>query len=421
MVRLPVLIGVTFLAFAMQPADASDAPNRYQLRADIDVSYFEATGYASWTDGFVGKLLHDDNNQGLMISQAFADVKYQFTDTLKAHVVVQGYDDDIGPIVGFTQAYLEWRPVPRSQNRVRLKVGAFYPGMSLENISAGWNSPYTMSFSAINTWISEELRTIGSELSVSRRPEMFGGAHAFSLKGAVFIGNDPTGSLLAWKGWSVHNRQSRFGDKLPLAPLPVIEPGEMLEEQNPYVEPFREIDGRAGYYIGGEWRFNQQLLLRAMHYDNRADPTAFDDGQYAWATKYEHIAAQVALPADWDLLFQWMTGTTVMGAVSNGVHVVDTEFDSKYLMLTRSFDRHRLSFRYDTFEVTQNDDTDEDNNSEDGTVWTLAYFYEWSNDVSFGAESMIIKTNRCGWEYFDIAETRSEKQLQLSMRVRFGN
>ena len=90
-------------------------------------------------------------------------------------------------------------------------------------------------------------------------------------------------------------------------------------------------------------------------------------------------------------------------------------------MLTRLFDRHRLSLRYDTFEVTQNDDTDDDNNSEDGTVWTLAYFYEWSNNVSFGAESMIIKTNRCGWEYFDIAETRSEKQLQLSMRIRFGN
>jgi hypothetical protein len=165
-----------------------------------------------------------------------------------------------------------------------------------------------MNYSAINTWVAEELRTVGAELSVSRRPEMFGGTQTFSLQGAVFVGNDPAGSLLAWKGWSAHNRQTRFGDKLPLPPLPVLEPGELLAEQNPYVQPFREIDGRAGYYVGGEWQFNQQLLIRAMHYDNRADPTAFEDGQYAWNTKFNHVAAQIALPGEWSLLFQWMKG-----------------------------------------------------------------------------------------------------------------
>jgi len=418
---LPKLIAAIFLAFAVHATNASEAPNRYQLSSGIDVSYINASGYTSWTKGFVGKMLYDDNNEGLKISRAFADVNFQLTDTLKAHAVVEAYDDDIGPIVGFTQAYVNWRPVPRSKNRYRLKVGAFYPHMSLENVSAGWNSPYTMSFSAINTWVAEELRTVGAELSVSRRPEMFGSAHTFSLQGAVFVANDPTGSLLAWKGWSAHSRQSRFGDKLPLAPLPLIQPGEMFERQDPYVEPFREIDDRAGYYVGGEWRFNQQLLFRAMHYDNRADPTAFEDGQYAWATKFEHIAAQIALPGDWDLLFQWITGTAVMGAVSNGAHLVDTKFDSKYLMLTRTYDRHRLSVRYDKFEVTQNDQTQEDSNDEDGYVWTFAYIYKFSDKVSFGAESLSIKTHRCGWEYYDIDETRTEKQLQLSLRLRFGN
>ena len=158
-----------------------------------------------------------------------------------------------------------------------------------------------------------------------------------------------------------------------------------------------------------------------MHYDNRADPTAFEDGQYAWGTKFEHIAVQVALPRDWDLMFQWMTGTAVMGPASNGIHLVDTEFGSSYLMLTRLFDRHRVSLRYDIFEVTQNDDTDDDNNDEDGFVWTLAYFYELSNKVSLGAESIIIKTHHCGWKYYDIDQSRTEKQLQLSVRLRFGS
>ena len=181
MVRLLILIATAIIALAAHPANGSDVSNRYKLSAGIDVSYIDASGYTSWTEGFVGKLLYDNYNEGLKISQAFADVDFQLTDTLKAHAVVAAYDDDIGSMVDFTEAYVEWRPVPRSANRYRLKVGAFYPHMSLENVSAGWNSPYTMSFSAINTWIAEELRTIGAELSASRRPDMFGGAHTFSL------------------------------------------------------------------------------------------------------------------------------------------------------------------------------------------------------------------------------------------------
>lgn len=421
MVRILALIAAIFLAFAVHAAGASEAPDRYKLRTGIDLSHINSFGHRSWTDGRAGKLRYDDNNDGLVISRAFADYEIQLADTLKAHASVEAYDDDIGSRIDFTEAYVEWRPVPRSKNRYRLKLGAFYPRISLENVTAGWSSPYSMSPSAINTWVAEELRTVGAELSVSRRPAMFGGAHTMSLQGALFIGNDPTGSLLAWKGWSVHDRQCRLGDKLPLPPLPQIQPGMMLEAQDPYVVPFREIDDRAGYYVDGEWRFNQQLLLRAMHYDSRADPTVRDDGQYIWPTRFEHIGAHVALPGEWELLFQWITGSTVMGPAINGFYAVDTEFDSKYLMLTRTVDRHRLSVRYDSLEVTENDQTPQDNNSEDGSVWAFAYLYEFSDKVSFGAESLSIKTDRFGWAYYGLDPTRTEKQLQLSLRLRFGN
>ena len=195
----------------------------------------------------------------------------------------------------------------------------------------------------------------------------------------------------------------------------------MFEAQDPYVAPFREIDDEVGFYLTGEWQFGQQLRVRAMHYDNRAIPTVREDGQYAWATKFEHIGAQFSLPDNWDLLFQWMTGSTVMGPVINGAHVVDVEFDSKYLMLTKAIGRHRFSMRYDTFEITQNDQTDEDNNPEDGYIWTFAYFYDFADNISFGAESLAIKTHHCGWEYYDIETTLTERQFQLTARLRFGN
>ncbi len=195
----------------------------------------------------------------------------------------------------------------------------------------------------------------------------------------------------------------------------------MFEAQDPYVTPFREIDNRAGFYVNGEWQLGQQLRVRAMHYDNRADPTTIDDGQYAWTTKFEHIGAHLVLPDNWELLFQWMVGSTVMGPVIDGAHAVDTEFDAKYLMLSKSYDRHRLSARYDRFEVTQNDDTDDDNNPDDGHAWTIAYFYDYSDMMSFGAEALYIKTHHCGWQYYGIDTVRSEEQFQLTLRLRFGN
>ena len=42
-----------------------------------------------------------------------------------------------------------------------VKAGAFFPTISLENDDIGWASPYTLTPSAINSWIGDEMRTIG--------------------------------------------------------------------------------------------------------------------------------------------------------------------------------------------------------------------------------------------------------------------
>jgi len=419
MVRLLACFATLAVVGYGAPAMAQvDSPHEFLFGADI--SYVDTSGYSSWTEGSVGKLRFDDSNDGLVLSRAFVDYEGRVSDTLNAKVALEIYDDDLGSPIDFTEAYLEWRPVPRSPNRYRVKMGAFYPRISLENTEAGWASPYTLSSSTINTWVAEELRTFGAEFSITRRPQSLGGAHQFGLQVAAFWGNDPTGSLLAWKGWSAHDRQSRFGDELPLPPLPQIQPGMLFEAQDPYVAPFREVDDRAGFYINGEWQFGSRMLVRVMHYDNRAEPTAFENGQYAWDTKFDHIGAQFSLPGDFALIAQWMTGSTVMGPVVDNAHMVDTEFDSKFVMLTKTFGKHRLSLRYDNFDITQNDDTDEDNNPEDGLVWTAAYQHDYSDRMSLSAEWLSIKTHHCGWVYYGLNPTATEKQLQLSVRFRFN-
>ncbi len=52
---------------------------------------------------------------------------------------------------------------------------------------------------------------------------------------------------------------------------------------------------------------------------------------------------------------------------------------------------------------------------------TLSAVYEYSDKVSFGAESLSIKTDRFSWQYYGLDTTRTEKQYQLSIRLRFGN
>lgn len=398
----------------------SDAPGRHQVSAGVDLSFVQTSGYQSWTEGLVGKLRYDENTDGLVISRGFLDFQSRLTDTLDAKIALELYQDDLGSVADVTEAYVEWRPVPRSPNQYRLKVGAFYPKLSFENTEPGWGNAYTLSSSAINTWVAEEIRTFGAELSWSRRLQSLGNGQRVGLYGAAFYANDPAGSLLAWKGWSVHDRQTRFGDQLPLPPLPQIQPGMMFEYQDPYVEPFKEIDDRAGYYVGGEWQSGQRLLVRAMHYDNRADPTVIENGQYAWATEFDHIGAQLTLPGDVGFITQWMQGSTVMGQVIDGAHAVDTEFASYFLLATKVFDDHRVTLRYDNFDVTQNDDTDEDNNPEDGHAWTLGYRYQHSDQLAFAAEWLSIKTHHCGWVYYGLSPTKTETQLQISIQLRFA-
>ncbi|MDA0706221.1 MAG: hypothetical protein O2805_06290 [Proteobacteria bacterium] len=194
-----ILIVVALFGAAGVAANAVEIAPGHTTDIGLDVGYIDVSGYPSWTDGSVGKLRYSDD--GFVLNRAFVDYRGRWADSLHAHVVLEGYDDDIGSAIDFTQAYLEWRPVPRSATRYRLKLGAFYPRISLENVDASWSSPYAASSSAINTWIAEEIRTFGAELSISRRPATLGGLHAFSADVAAFRGNDPAGALLAWKGW----------------------------------------------------------------------------------------------------------------------------------------------------------------------------------------------------------------------------
>jgi hypothetical protein len=390
----------------------------WNVRIDLD-SALPSTDVPSWLHGSAGKLRYDERHDGLGVGRVLVDYDGRLKPTWFTRITGD-YVDDGDRGFDLTEAFVEWRPVPKSPNRQRLKLGAFFPELSLENRDRGWTSPYSISPSAINTWIGEEVRTLGAEWSLTRSLGAVRPSQEIKLIAAAFLGNDPAGTLLAWKGWSVHDRQTRLNEILPLPPLPQIGPGALFERQAVQAEPFIETDDRPGYYVGAEWRPNRRTLVAAMHYDNHADPLSVRRGQYGWTTRFDHFGAQLELPADLGLIVQWLEGTTVMGPIVGSARVVDTAFRSYFVLLTRRVHKHRVSLRFDEFSVTDRDETPLDANGESGHAWMLGYTLDHSARLAVKAELLGIETSRPAWAYLGLPTRATERILQTQLTLRFG-
>jgi len=161
--------------------------------------------------------------------------------------------------------------------------------------------------------------------------------------------------------------------------------------------------------------------LRVTHYDNRTDPFGYEDGQFAWHTAFDHAGLQTTLPGDVGLFSQWMEGYTAWGTIINGAYAVDVEFESYYVLLTKAIERQRVSARFDHFTIGENDQVPLDDNTEDGHAVTLSYRFELSPLVSLAAEWLAITSRRPAWAYFGLPIEKTERQLQLSVQLRFGS
>jgi hypothetical protein len=84
---------------------------------------------------------------------------------------------------------------------------------------------------------------------------------------AVFTGNDPTGTLLAWRGWSISDRIAGRNESLQLPDLPVYRRWGAIPWQHRTIHPFREVDGRLGYYAGASVNVGARQELAALRYD----------------------------------------------------------------------------------------------------------------------------------------------------------
>lgn len=314
--------------------------------------------------------------------------------------------------VDIIEAFLRYKPVPKSEYRYEVRLGAFFPPISLENEGIAWTSPYTITSSAINTWVGEELKTLGGELTVTREYDDFD----LSLTGSAFIANDPAGTLLAWRGWALHDREAGIFDQLPLAPIRSIEPGGSVDRQAPWVEPFHQIDSRIGGYAGLTIDHYALGRLSLLYYDNQGWDRAFDGFQYAWDTYFTSVGYETELPGEIELLSQYMVGNTSMGTRPLLGSKVDNDYWSAYVLLSKRFGNQRVSFRYDHFEVADDDFTPDDLNQENGNAFTAAYVLRPFNKQRFTFEVLHVNSKRPEREFLGSPVTAKETTIQASYR-----
>jgi len=383
-----------------------------ELDVSLDLRAVSSDATDTRLGGALGKLRYDANHEGLRLGYLRLGYRGDLSSTLHVTVETVSYGDhDVNPL-DFTEMYLDWRPLPASAWRSRLKVGAFYPEISLENRMRGWRSPYTLSYSAINTWVGEELRTIGAEYSLDWLGLAHGHGFEFSTSAAAFGWNDTAGTVLASRGWGLHDRQSTLFGRF-------ANPGGPLGSRTVFYD---DLDKRAGYYVSASLRYRGLLELRGLHYDNRANLAAGSDTiqDYAWDTYFDSLGARWTPNDQLTVIGQWLHGRTYVDvtAPSNA-----WSYQSRFLLASWQQQRWRYSARVDQFDMQQ---TSCDFCSgpygtgfvfgDDGHAWTLAAQRSFGAHWNLTLEGLDVTSTVPMRNFLGIATAQRERQLQLALR-----
>jgi hypothetical protein len=178
----------------------------------------------------------------------------------------------------------------------------------------------------------------------------------------------------------------------------------------------REIDGRAGYYVAARYGYGAVLGVEALHYDSRGDPTAIEDGQYAWRTRFDHVGARLEPGGEWVWIAQAIRGDTLMGP-----DAVRVRFDAWYALVSHPLGRGQATLRFDRFRARDHpaDILPEDPNSEDGRALALAYAVRAGRHVELVAEVLEIRSSRPARAQLGAPEGSTERSLTLAVRWSF--
>jgi hypothetical protein len=310
-----------------------DADKPVWLRALLDVRLVRAGPAPSWTDRGPGKMRYGGNSSFERSTKlALAELAVQLGATLPWDVRAQ-VQMNIQPDIAASyhpwliEAILrkEWGGEARGWG---LQTGVMNTPFSLENVGPAWSPEFTISASALNSWLWEDIKLAGAEGEWWVATP--GGVRIDALVGAGY-GGDQIGRLLALRGWAIGDALGGINGNLAL-------PGRAER-----TDIFNERDHRPTVYswltLGDT---HEVASLKFGYLDNLGDETR----NGVWHTHFSTVGLVVHPHPRVDLLAQYLDGVARVQAPPNS-----SSLSALYVLVSPHYKGQRISVRYDTFRV----------------------------------------------------------------------
>jgi hypothetical protein len=387
--------------------------SNFELSGDVRVA--AVNGEQSWVDRGFGKLRSGSDGH-LSIEPQLGNAslvwKPQFTWSVGA-VVVGQVEGGQRTEAGLGQAYLTYRPMRSNSIAFSARAGLMWPPVSLEHEGTDWHVRDSITPSAINSWIGEEVKPLAAEGTIAAKLA----ENRIRATAAIMVANDTAGTLLTFRGWALHDRTTLAFRDEPLPPM-----GVFTTIQAPDTHPLNDIHRgfarHLGYYAKLSWQPPAPIRFELFHYDNRANPedsTPQLVPEWGWRTRFTDLGVVADLGSGLQLKGQALEGRTRMGFPMPS-RWVDERFRAAYLMITQSFGRFGLAARADVFGTDNRGSLWDAEYDEHGWAGMIAAKRDWSH-VTTLVELLRVRSSTPAREYLAEGPQQSQTQLQAEVRM----
>ncbi len=414
MIRLGIALALAGLAMPASAQAQSEIFGVEAIDAQIDLRTSIVGGEASWVEGGFGKLgsggSKGETQPRVKIASVDLAWKPRFTWFANGLVSVTHQDGQSNDL-DLNEAYLKLKSGP-GNTQVSARGGLFWPPISQEHGGSFWNVEDSITPSAINSWVGEEVKVIGLEATLKQKI----GNHEVSITGAGFKHNDTSGTLLSYRGWALHDLRATHRGNFNLPPLSAM----IAPYQDDATNPTWELDNRVGYYARIEWKPPAPVSFNAFRYNNRGNGTSSRQGQTAWCTAFWDIGGTAQIGERTTLKAQALWGSTCVGSKFGGKYPVDTKFSSAYALLTRDVSKGAVSARLDYFKTSERGFAAPQDRFENGWAAMVAYKRPVGRHLDAIVEALHVSSDRAARKTLaGINAKQSQTMLQTSFRFKF--
>jgi hypothetical protein len=354
------LVSYSVLPFPAVAQYAVEPQSSVWIRGLLDVRAVGGGPAPSWTDRGPGKLRYGGSSRQdgfqrstrLTLSQAAVQIGAALPWQIRGQVQLN-MEPDIanGYHPWLVEAFLrkEWTD---DSGGWGVQSGVMPVPFGLESVGPAWTPGYSISSSALNSWLWEDISLAGVEGEWWHTTRS--GIRLSALAGAGY-GGDQIGRLLALRGWVMGDTIGGINGTLA------------LPNRGERTDIFNERDQRPAVYgwlsVGDE---GERISLKLGIIDNRGD----ESRPGVWHTRFTTVGLVFHATPHIDLLAQYLNGVARVASPPN-----DSSFRASYALASYHFKQHRVSFRYDRFRVHDLDGGSSSTN-EHGDAVTASYMVQ---------------------------------------------